>query len=234
MIGKPVAAVRHVPFEHLGRIGPALERAGLSFRYFDLFAGEPPPAITGLPALIIMGGPMSANDPDDYLRTELRLIEDALSAGIPVLGVCLGAQLIARALGARVFRNPVKEIGWYPLRLTAAGAADSLLAGLPDPSMVLQWHGETFDIPVGSVHLAWSEACRNQAFRYGSHVYGLQFHLETTADMIADWCHQDANCGDVRELSQPLDPAAFDRQQGLAATLVFGRWAELVRATPAE
>jgi len=144
--------------------------------------------------------------------------------------VCLGAQLIAKALGARVYRNEVKEIGWCPLHFTEAGAGDPLLGGLPDPSMVLQWHGETFDLPCGAVHLAWSDACRNQAFRYGSNVHGFQFHLETTADMIADWCRQDANCGDMRELGEPLDPWAFDREQGRAAALVFGRWAAAVRS----
>jgi len=232
MTDNPVTVIRHVPFEGLGRIGPALEGAGLAWRYVDLFAGATAPDLSTTPALILMGGPMSANDGDQYLKVEIRLIEAAAAAGKPVLGVCLGAQLIAKALGARVYRNPVKEIGWYPLRFTEAGAGDPLLAGLPDPCTVLQWHGETFDLPSGATHLACSDGCRNQAFRYGSHVYGLQFHLETTPDMIADWCRQDANCGDVRELSEPLDPYAFDAAQERAATLVFGRWARLIRHSP--
>ncbi|MGA2181680.1 MAG: gamma-glutamyl-gamma-aminobutyrate hydrolase family protein [Bryobacteraceae bacterium] len=223
----PITVVRHVPFEHLGRIAPALHRAGLSCECFDLFAGATPPDPAASPALILMGGPMSANDDRNYLGAELRLIEAAVRAGRPVLGICLGAQLIAKALGARVYRNPVKEIGWFPLHFTDAAAGDPLLAGLPNPSTVLQWHGETFDLPAGATHLASSERCRNQAFRYGSQVYGFQFHLETTPDMIADWCRQDANCGDVRELSEPLDPCAFDREQEEAAALVFGRWASL-------
>jgi len=225
MTNNPVTVIRHVPFEDLGRIGPALEQAGLGYRYFDLFAGAAPPDPEASPALVLMGGPMSANDGDEYLQEELRLIQAALAAGKPVLGVCLGAQLIAKALGARVYRNLVKEIGWYPLHFTEAGRGDALLEGLPDPSMVLQWHGETFDLPSGAAHLAWSEGCRNQAFRYGSNVYAFQFHLETTADMIADWCRQDANCGDVRELAEPLDPFAFDHEQERAAAVVFGRWA---------
>jgi len=232
MTDNPVAVIRHIPFEHLGRIGPALDAAGLIYRYFDLFAGAAPADAARSPALILMGGPMSANDADEYLQFELRLIEATASAGKPVLGVCLGAQLIAKALGARVYRNAVKEIGWFPLHFTEAGKADALLGGLPDPSTVLQWHGETFDLPSGAVHLAWSEGCRNQAFRYGTHVYGFQFHLETTAEMIAEWCRQDANCGDVRELREPLDPLAFDGEQARAAELVFGRWAGLVRHGP--
>jgi len=238
MTDNPVTVIRHVPFEHLGRIGPALDAAGLIYRYFDLFSGAAPPDPGSSPGLILLGGPMSANDRDEYLRVELRLIEAAVAAGKPVLGVCLGAQLIAKALGARVYRNAVKEIGWFPLHFTEAGKGDPLPGGLSDPSTVLQWHGETFDLPSGAVHLAWSEGCRNQAFRYGSNVYAFQFHLETTPDMIADWCAQDANCGDVRELREPLDPFAFDREQKRAAALVFGRWARLVqhstgRTTPA-
>jgi GMP synthase (glutamine-hydrolysing) len=233
MPGSPITVVRHVPFEHLGRIAPALHRAGISYEYFDLFAGAAPPEAATSPALILMGGPMSANDDQEYLRAELGLIEAAVRAGRPVLGICLGAQLIAKALGARVFRNPVKEIGWFPLHFTEAAAGDPLLAGLRNPSTVLQWHGETFDLPAGTTHLASSDRCRNQAFRHGSQVYGFQFHLETTPDMIADWIGQDANCGDVRELSAPLDPGAFDREQEEAAALVFGRWASLVIDTTA-
>jgi GMP synthase-like glutamine amidotransferase len=225
----PITVVRHVPFEGLGRIGPALDRAGLSYQYFDLFAGNTPPDPAASPGLILMGGPMSANDNQDYLRAELHLIEKTVRAGRPILGVCLGAQLIAKALGERVYRNPVKEIGWFALHLNGAAATDPLLAGLPNPIDVLQWHGETFDLPAGATHLAWSERCRNQAFRYGEQVYGFQFHLETTPDMIADWSQQDANCGDVRELTEPLNPNAFDREQEEAAAQVFGRWANLAR-----
>lgn len=228
MPGNPIAVVRHVPFEGAGRIGPALDRAGLPYKYFDLFAGDTPPDPAASLALIVMGGPQSVNDDREYLREERRLIEATLRAGQPILGICLGAQLIAKALGARVYRNPVKEIGWFPLHFTEAAAGDPLLAGLPNPLTVLQWHGETFDLPAGATHLASSERCRNQSFRFGSQVYGFQFHLETTPDMIADWCQQDANCGDVRELSEPLDPYAFDREQAEAAMLVFGRWASMV------
>jgi len=228
MPDNPVTVVRHVPFEGLGQIGPALDRAGLAFEYFDLFAGAALPEVAVSPALILMGGPQSANDGEEYLRTELRLIEAMIAAGKPVLGICLGAQLIAKALGQRVYRNPEKEIGWFPLHFTPAGSGDPLLRGLPNPATVLQWHGETFDLPTGAEHLAWSDLCRNQAFRHGSRVYGFQFHMETTPDMIADWCHQDANCGDVRELAGPLDPCAFDREQKQAAETVFGRWASLV------
>jgi GMP synthase (glutamine-hydrolysing) len=228
MQSNPITVVRHVPFEGLGRIGAALDRAGLRYEYCDLFSGAAPPDLAASAALILMGGPMSANDDEDYLRAELRLIEAAMRAGKPVLGICLGAQLMAKAMGARVFRNPVKEIGWFPLYLSEAAASDPLLSGLANPTTVLQWHGETFDLPAGAIHLASSELCRNQVFRYGSQVYGLQFHIETTPEMIADWCRQDANCGDVRELTEPIDLYAYEREQAEAASLVFGRWASLL------
>jgi GMP synthase-like glutamine amidotransferase len=225
-----ITVVRHVPFEGLGRIATALDLAGAPYEYFDLFSGAAPPEPEASGGLIVMGGPMSANDSEDYLRAEMRLIEATIRAGRPVLGVCLGAQLIAKALGAEVRKNPAKEIGWFRLDFTEAADADLLLSGLPNPSFVLQWHGETFDLPAGAVHLASSELCRNQAFRFGEQVFGFQFHLETTPDMIADWCRQDANCGDVCELPGPIDPYAFDREQETNAAQVFGRWTTFLNA----
>ncbi|MCS6952027.1 MAG: gamma-glutamyl-gamma-aminobutyrate hydrolase family protein [Bryobacterales bacterium] len=219
-----VLAFRHVPFEHLGRIGPALEAAGLSWEYVDLF-DDPWRPLPQADALIFMGGPMSANDDLPFLRRELELIQDALAKGRPVLGVCLGAQLLAKALGARVYRNPVKEIGWYPVFWTEAAQRDPLLHDLRSPETVFHWHGETFDLPEAAEWLAWSEACRHQAFRATPGVYGFQFHLEVTPEMIAGWLEEDANAGDLREIQHPVDPAYnAARLQELAAR-VFGRWA---------
>jgi GMP synthase-like glutamine amidotransferase len=144
-----------------------------------------------------------------------------------MLGVCLGAQLIAKALGARVYPNAVKEIGWYPVHWTAAAAGDALLAGMPDPATVFHWHGETFDLPDNAVWLGYSDACRNQAFRCGGNIYGLQFHLEVTPAMIAGWIEEDANAGDVREISRPIDPEAGAADLARMAADVFGRWAAL-------
>src|SRR5436190_14483569 len=125
-----------------------------------------------------MGGPMSANDCLPYLEAELRLLEHAVTMGKPLLGICLGSQLITKALGGRVYRNPVKEIGWAPVHWTPAARTDVLLAGLVEPETVFHWHGDTFDLPSGSTWLAWSDACRNQAFRMGPLIYAFQFHLE--------------------------------------------------------
>lgn len=223
-----VLAFRHVPFEHLGLIAPALGEHGLDYRYVDLFAeSETPVPWQEAAGLIFMGGPMSANDELGFLRREMDIIAAAAQQDKPVLGVCLGAQLIARAAGARVYRNALKEIGWAPVYWTAEARQDRLLAGLVQPETVFHWHGETFDLPAGSTWLAYTPACRNQAFRLGSSIWALQFHLEVTPDMITDWCAVEDNQGDVRELPAPIDPHLNARRLAELARLVFGRWAEL-------
>ena len=216
-------AFRHVPFEDVGLIAPALRSRGIELGYSD---AEPDP--NSAAALLFMGGPMSANDDLPFIRQEIAIIQAALAAGQPVLGICLGAQLLARALGARVYRNPVKEIGWAPVYWTESALDDPLLNGLPSPQPVFHWHGETFDLPPGAQHLAWSDACRNQAFRAGPHSYGLQFHLEVSPEMISAWCREDANSGDVRELSTPIDPDAHAAEIARLAATVFDRWARLI------
>ena len=230
-----VLVFRHVPFEHLGRIGESLESAGVAFEYVDLAAG-PPVAIPleSAAGLVFMGGPMSANDDLPYIQRELELIRQAVAAGKPVLGICLGAQLIAKALGARVYRNPVKEIGWFPVDWTEAARRDPLLAGLSGPETVFHWHGETFDLPRGAEWLAQSDRCRHQAFRAGAGVYGFQFHLEVTPEMIADWVTQDLNGDDVRELAAPLDQRVNTARLAELSNLVFGRWAKVVADRSAE
>lgn len=223
-----VLAFRHVPFEHLGRIADSLALHGIACEYVDLYRGGGRPDIREAGALIVMGGPMSVNDDLPFIRQELDLIGDAVSLGKPVLGVCLGAQLIAKALGARVYANAVKEIGWYPLYWTRAAEGDPLCHGLASPETVFHWHGETFDLPAGAELLAYSEACSSQAYRVGENIYGLQFHLEVTPEMVAEWSEQDANCGDLREIETPIDPYAnADRLAELAA-LVFGRWSRQI------
>jgi GMP synthase-like glutamine amidotransferase len=225
-----VLAFRHVPFEPLGLIADVLTERDIEFEYADLYRNPQPatPDSGSYDGIISMGGPMSANDALPCLAEEIRILQAAANAGKPILGVCLGAQLIAKALGARVYRNRVKEIGWFPVYWTAEAAQDALFGGVPNPETVFHWHGETFDLPPGAQLLAWSDACSHQAYRVGRNIYGLQFHLEVTPRIIAQWCAEDANCGDVRELTEPIDPQANTGRMVELSRSVFGAWCELL------
>jgi GMP synthase-like glutamine amidotransferase len=213
-----VLILRHEPFEHLGHFADHLD----DYTYHDL--GEPLPQESHC-GLIIMGGPMSANDNLPGLQNELGLIEEALHNDVPVLGICLGSQLIARALGARVYRNQELEIGWEKVWLTEAGKKDAVIGGIESPETFFHWHGETFDLPEGAEWLAYSEKCRHQAYRYGRKVYGLQFHPEVTPEMIEDWCDQPVNCGDVQTLAAPIDARLHDPRP--AAKGILESWLKL-------
>lgn len=213
-----ILVLRHEPFEHLGHFGRILTEKNLSFTYRDL--GQPL-SLHGYSAVIVMGGPQSANDPDAGLAAEMRLIAEAIEARLPVLGVCLGAQLIAKTLGARVYKNEAKEIGWAPVYFTEAAKNDAVLGSFASPTTFFHWHGETFDLPPGAEWLAYSDLCKHQAFRYGRNVYGLQFHPEIEAAMIVDWSAQPSNCGDVETLDRPIDPTAEDSEM-LARTVIEG------------
>ncbi len=224
-----VLAFRHVPFEGVGHIEPLLQDRDIGLDYADLYEeSAPDPDIEKYAGLIFLGGPMSANDPLPYLDRERTLIAQAVNRGQPLLGICLGSQLIARVLGADVHRNAEKEIGWFDVHLTEAAADDVLFSGIRGPEATFHWHSDTWELPSGAERLAWSQACRNQAFRAGRNIYGMQFHLEVTPAMIADWQVQDENCGDVCELSAPLDPYAHSGRQEELAKVVFGRWCGLL------
>lgn len=229
--------LQHIPCEHLGLVEPVLKERGHEFHCARPFDGETVPADPGeWDGLIVLGGPMSANDGDrpGIIVDELRLVASALTASMPVLGICLGAQLIAKAAGAVIRRGAQKEIGWYPLTLTEMGRQDRILNGLPETFSVFQWHGETFDIPHGAVRLAGSERYPNQAFRLGSRVYGFQFHLETTAPMIREWLdlYQDehAACGGtVQDRAAVLEATAREGPGcEQRSRQVFGRYFQLL------
>ena len=174
--------LQHVPFEGLGSIEPWLAAAGYELTRTPLYATADLPAAKAVDFLVVMGGPMSVNDEDQFpwLAPEKRFIREVIESGKPVLGICLGAQLIAAAMGARVFRNPVKEIGWFPIR--AVAPHDGSVFSLQPSATVFHWHGETFDLPPRAVRLAESDGCKNQAFQLGRSAIGLQFHLETTPE----------------------------------------------------
>src|SRR5262249_23488652 len=154
--------------------------------------------------LVVLGGSQSANDQTLWMQQEYRLIEGGLAARKPILGICLGAQMLARALGANVRQNLVPEIGWHPVYPTPAPQSDPVLSAL-DRSPLFHWHTETFDIPQGAERLCYSEGCTNQGYRYSNFAWGLQFHPEVTPGMIGTWLAEDAACA-VPEVQHPIDP----------------------------
>ena len=184
-----VHCFQHVPFEGLGNIEEWIALSKHHLRVTRIFAGEGLPEADDVDFLIVMGGPMSVNDEarHPWLAGEKAFIASAIRRGIKVLGICLGAQLIASALGAKVYPNACKEIGWFPIRLTPEGRSSSLFEAFPDEFTVFHWHGDTFDLPAGAIHLASSAGCRHQAFSYQNHVLALQFHLDVRRDDIAAW-----------------------------------------------
>ena len=187
---KKALIIQQVPHEGLGGIGFVLSEAGIAFEVVNAYEGQPvPKTLEEDTSLIVLGGPMGVSDQGryPYLKDELRLIEAVLKAGTPMLGICLGSQLLAAAAGARIYKGEAKEIGWYPLFINDDGRADKVLEGLPSEINVFQWHGETFDVPAGAVNLASSELFTNQLIRVGENAYGLQFHLEVTPEMISEW-----------------------------------------------
>jgi GMP synthase (glutamine-hydrolysing) len=190
---KEVLVFQHDPFEDLGFFGEVLEKQGADYRVLRLFHGEMPAEEWGhVRALIVLGGPMSVDEEEafPFLRWEKRIIRAAIDECVPVLGICLGAQLIAATLGAPVFHGPVKEIGWTPISITPHGQVDSLLGYLPENATVFQWHGDGFELPAGAIRLATSAHYDTQAFRLGKTIYGLQFHLEVTPRMIERWIEE--------------------------------------------
>ncbi len=185
-----VLVFQHVAAEPLGMLDPMIRQRGHRIRYVN-FSRDPnaQPTVDRYHALIVLGGPMVPDDTagHPHLATEIRCIERALERDIPVLGICLGAQLLAHTLGAAVRPGSEWEIGWYPVGPGRDGGADRLFAALTQPTPIFQWHGYTFDLPAGAKHLARSAAYRNQAFRYADCAYGLQFHLELDRRLINRW-----------------------------------------------
>lgn len=188
-MGLRIHYFQHVPFEGLGSIEDWAKGRGHTLTCTRLFTDDPFPAIDSFDWLIVMGGPMGVYEGDrhPWLYGEVAVIRAAIARGRRVLGICLGAQLIAAALGAKVYPGTHREIGWWPIEKTGSGGP---LAALPDGATVFHWHGDTFDLPEGAQRLACSAGCANQAFRYGDRVLALQFHCEVTGpgieQMLAD------------------------------------------------
>ena len=183
-----VRVLQHVPFEGPARVAEWAAARGHALEATRLFAGEPLPDPAALDLLVVLGGPMSVADEDRYpwLRPEKRFLRAAVASGAPVLGICLGAQLLARALGAEVRTAEAPEIGWLPIAPTAKAAGDPLFGHLTAPAGVYQWHHDVFELPAGARLLATSERFENQAFRAGN-AWGVQFHPEVDPETFEVW-----------------------------------------------
>ena len=232
-----VLVLQHIACEPPGAFEDVMVERGLELHRVELDEGEPlPTSLDGTDAVVAMGGPMSVNDEEQHpwLAAEKRLIHDAVESGLPFWGSCLGVQLLASSLGARVYAGPVPEVGVLPVYPTDATAEDPVLGPLGWPRPTLQWHGDTFDLPARATLLATSPAYRNQAFRVGRVAYGVQFHVEVTEEMADDW-------GRVPEYERSAQTVLGDGGLGrlladyraampemlVDARALFGRWLDL-------
>ncbi len=204
--------LQHVPFENPAYIFNILDELNIPIKGTLLYIGNAFPQMDEFDLLIVMGGPMGVHDEKahTYLKQEKIFIEAAINEGKKIVGICLGAQLIADVLGAKVYKNRHKEIGWFPVnKMAHIDDLDSVEKILPRSFYAFHWHGDTFDIPKGSIHLAESEACTNQAFIYDNRVLGMQFHLESTENSILNLynnCKNEIDDSDyVQEKTQILD-----------------------------
>ncbi len=231
-----ILVIQHVPYEPLGTLNPLLKAAGFRIRYVNFGRNhDHRPSLSGYAGLVVLGGPMNADDHSNYphLQTEIELIREALDRDILVLGICLGAQLLARATGGLVHAGAGREIGWHQVFVNSDGLEDPVLSSFGPRNQVFQWHDDKIELPSEAVCLAGSDICPVQAFKYGSTAYGFQFHLEADAALIERWLqppdHQGvlneggANAEEIRALI----PASIEDLMQLS-DLTFGRWASLI------
>ncbi len=201
-----VIIFQHVAHKILGTLNPNLKQSGLRIRYinFDRNPHESPD-ISKYNALIVLGGHMGVYESDKYthIKTECRLIEDALKKNIPILGICLGSQLLAHVLGATVKKHSIREVGWCDVNFLESAKDDPFFAHYNQSEKLFQLHGDTFDIPKSATQMAYSEQCNSQAFKYGENAYGLQFHLEVDSLMIERWLTYEQNLKDVHDTLGP-------------------------------
>jgi GMP synthase (glutamine-hydrolysing) len=205
-----VLVLQHIACEPPGAYEDVLNERGVTIHRVELDEGDALPDWRTFDAIVAMGGPMGALDDEEHpwLVDEKRLIGDAVRSGLPFWGVCLGVQLLAASLGARVYPGPAPEVGLLPVLLTDEARADPVFAGMPRELLSLQWHGDTFDLPDGAARLAGSPAYPNQAFRVGTAAYGVQFHLEVSPGLAREWAGVPAY---AESLERVLGPGALER-----------------------
>ena len=233
---------QHISFEILGTLHPLLKARGFRLRYTNFGRhAHAHPDVSRYNGLVVLGGPMNVDDLErhPHLAVEVELIRQAIEQGIPVLGICLGAQLIAKALGAPVSANGAKEIGWYDVSPTVEAKDDPLLRNFGKVEKIFQWHSDTFELPPGAVPLATSQTCHRQAFRYGTNVYGFQFHLEVDERLIERWLTVPEHCAELTDGGGRFDPTIIRRETTLhiyrsqsLSEQVFGRFIDLFNLPP--
>jgi GMP synthase-like glutamine amidotransferase len=213
-VKKEILIFRHFPTEGPGYFARFLDQQGIPHRTIKIDEGEPvPKSIDDIPGLVFMGGPMSVNDRLPWIPKALHLIREAVAADVPVLGHCLGGQLLSKALGGKVRRNRAREFGWLPVTAVDSPLTGAWLDGLPPQFEVFHWHGETFSIPSGATLIARSRYCRNQAFVIGKSL-GLQCHIEMTPALVRNWARAGAN-----EIAHALPAASVQRPKQMLINL---------------
>jgi GMP synthase-like glutamine amidotransferase len=213
---KPIAIIQHSPEDSPGHFATYLERHALPWRVYRSDLGDLPSAITDHGGLALMGGPMSAYDDLPWIPRVLDLIREAVDAGVPSIGHCLGGQLMAKALGAEVTRSPVKEIGWFDVSVANNAEAEKWFGQGVRNCTVFEWHGDVFDLPQGATRLLSSAHCENQAFSVGVHL-GLQCHVEMTPDILLNWCASGG--GELRASASPTVQSVEEMQRNLGERL---------------
>lgn len=239
---RKVLVFQHVAHKILGTLNPTMKEYGLKMRYVNFERNpEEEPTIDKYNGLIILGGHMGVYEAEKYthIKTEMKLIEEALKKNIPILGICLGSQLLAHVLGAEVRKSAEKEIGWHDIHLTEHGLTDPLFSHFKPTERIFQLHGDTFDIPQSTIHLAKSDVCPGQAFRYGEKVYGLQFHLEVDQPMIHRWLDNPRNQQEITDSNGKfsIDNIRRETQEHIQSSMelsqqTFSKFIELFSLKP--
>lgn len=229
-----ILIIKHIEIEGPGTLGEFFKATDYKSKIAELYNGEALPSLAECEAIISLGGPMNVYEEDKYpfLKDEDNFLKKAIKEEIPILGICLGAQLLAKACGAKVTKAAQKEIGWCGVELTQTGKSDRLFAGLPHKLSIFQWHEDTFALPESAAHLAQSKVCPNQAFRFGKNAYALQFHVEVTPDMIGSWVKayapKESWVIDTQKMliEAGKKKAAFERQ----ANLIYLNFIRMIKA----